>query len=183
MEKRANNFIDRVGQKYGELLILELDRVEKKEAIWKCLCDCGKTVVKRGSNITKGGTTSCGCSKFKTLEEGESGFNKVYSDYKIGAKKRSLNFDLTKEQFKEINSKNCHYCKIKPLQSKTTGNGKCSDEAKDYGNYVYNGIGRKDNSLGYTVENSLPCCLICNRAKGNMSYQEFVDYIGRFKNG
>ena len=48
MEKRANNFIDRVGQKYGELLILELDRVEKKEAFWKCLCDCGKTVVKRG---------------------------------------------------------------------------------------------------------------------------------------
>lgn len=181
MEKRAKNFINRVGQKYGKLLVLELDRVENRETFWKCICNCGKTVVKRGANLIQGGTTSCGCLKFKYLEEGESGFNKVYVDYKIGAKKRNLDFNLTKEQFKEINSKNCHYCKIEPLQSKTTGNTKCSNEAKDYGNYTYNGIDRKDNNLGYTLENSLPCCLICNRAKGNMSYQEFIDYIGRFK--
>jgi len=28
-----------------------------------------------------------------------------------------------------------------------------------------------------TKENSVPCCFICNRAKGNMGYKDFILWI------
>jgi 5-methylcytosine-specific restriction endonuclease McrA len=36
-----------------------------------------------------------------------------------------------------------------------------------------------DNSKGYTVENSVPCCYRCNHAKRDYSYGEFVDWVKR----
>ncbi len=42
-------------------------------------------------------------------------------------------------------------------------------------------IDRKDNLLGYSKENSLPCCFVCNRAKGNMSYKNFILWIKAIK--
>lgn len=44
---------------------------------------------------------------------------------------------------------------------------------------LYNGIDRVDSSLGYTVDNVVPCCKLCNQAKNNLSKQEFVDWVKR----
>ena len=35
----------------------------------------------------------------------------------------------------------------------------------------------RNNLLGYTVENCLPCCQICNGAKSDMTYEEFMSWI------
>lgn len=32
-----------------------------------------------------------------------------------------------------------------------------------------------DNNKGYIVDNIIPCCIVCNRAKGNMSLEEFEE--------
>lgn len=45
--------------------------------------------------------------------------------------------------------------------------------------YVYNGVDRKDNHVGYTYDNCLPCCGACNHMKGKKLYAEFTDWIGR----
>ena len=42
-----------------------------------------------------------------------------------------------------------------------------------------NGIDRIDNNIGYTKENSVPCCEICNKAKRDMSYNDFINYLKR----
>lgn len=47
---------------------------------------------------------------------------------------------------------------------------------------MWNGIDRKNNDLGYVASNCVPCCVICNRGKNNMSYNDFVSYISRIKN-
>lgn len=47
--------------KIGRLLLLEAKSV-KNGFVWKCLCDCGKTVNMYESRIN-GGTRSCGCIK------------------------------------------------------------------------------------------------------------------------
>jgi len=39
------------------------------------------------------------------------------------------------------------------------------------------GIDRKDNNLGYTPENSLPCCTLCNMMKRTYSYDNFYKII------
>lgn len=62
--------LDRIGEKYGLLTILEYDTDKK---MWKCQCDCGNiTYVKRFNGNTK----SCGCLKQMTFEEREKAIKK-----------------------------------------------------------------------------------------------------------
>jgi 5-methylcytosine-specific restriction endonuclease McrA len=44
-------------------------------------------------------------------------------------------------------------------------------------NGLVHGIDRVDNTKGYTIENSRPCCFRCNQAKSSMTEQEFFDWI------
>lgn len=183
MAKRANNFRDITGLKFGRLLVSSLKEIKNKEIIWNCICDCGIICTKRGSNLKQGGSTSCGCYKkeIQRKEKGESGFNRLFQEYITGAQKRKLSFSLTIEEFKKLTKQNCHYCKIEAKQEKTTNNHRSLESGKEYSKYIYNGIDRKDNNLGYDLINCLTCCFLCNRSKGSMSYQAFMDYLDRFK--
>lgn len=62
--KRAHNFRDRVGDRYGHLVVLRLVSylVDKEKTVWLCRCDCGREIKTYGSNLGRS-TRSCGCSK------------------------------------------------------------------------------------------------------------------------
>ena len=47
------------------------------------------------------------------------------------------------------------------------------------GDYIYNGIDRLDNSVGYTKENCVPCYKMCNYAKNKFTMEEFLIWINR----
>lgn len=54
------------GQKFGRLEVIcqAEDYIYpngKRRTQWKCLCDCGNTVIVEGSNLKKGNSKSCGC--------------------------------------------------------------------------------------------------------------------------
>ena len=100
---------------------------------------------------------------------GESNRNALFLSYKTKAKKRKLLFELTIEQFTKFTQKNCFYCNKIPSQIKR--------QNETYGEYVYNGIDRKNNNLGYTLENCVSCCKRCNIAKNNMSEWEFLQWL------
>lgn len=53
--------VDLVGEKYGRLTVVSFDRIERHKTYWKCVCDCGLTVVVPGNNLRTGNTKSCGC--------------------------------------------------------------------------------------------------------------------------
>ena len=76
-----------------------------------------------------------------------------YNIYKKNAKKRNLEFNLTREEFYNLTSKPCEYC------------GDIQD---------YNGIDRIDSSKGYETSNCVPCCEICNKMKLNYSKKDFL---------
>ena len=60
-EKRL---IDLTGQRYGHLVVIEYaGRNERRESLWRCLCDCGKESIVRGDVLRRGTTESCGCGK------------------------------------------------------------------------------------------------------------------------
>lgn len=63
----------------------------------------------------------------------------------------------------------CHYCGAPP-----SGRQKQVRSV-----YVYTGVDRKDNDAGYTIENVVPCCGICNHAKHTMSYEAFLAWLRR----
>lgn len=65
MSKRAHNFVDRTGVRYGKLVALSHFKKphRPKVTFWKCICDCGKEVEVYGGHLQVGHTTSCGCYK------------------------------------------------------------------------------------------------------------------------
>jgi len=45
------------------------------------------------------------------------------------------------------------------------------------GDYIYNGLDRADNSKGYELDNVVPCCGRCNRAKNAYNRDDFLLWI------
>lgn len=45
--------------------------------------------------------------------------------------------------------------------------------------YIYNGLDRLDNSMGYCKDNVVSCCKTCNRAKWTMNKEPFIAWVKR----
>lgn len=61
-------FVNRIGEKYGRLLVVEKTnkRSSSGAVIWKCLCDCGMDWFASGSSLQSKTTKSCGCLFLET---------------------------------------------------------------------------------------------------------------------
>lgn len=170
---------DLTGQVFARWTVIERAANRyNRHAYWKCQCECGTVKEVSGTSLKSGRSQSCGCYKREALRErmviefGESNFNTMYYRYKHDAKRRGLSFTLNKNEFRELTQQACYYC--------GTGLGEMNlrgDEAN--GKYIGNGIDRKNNDLGYTKDNCVPCCSECNYAKGTRTVQEFVLWIER----
>jgi hypothetical protein len=58
--------IDITGLRFGKLVVEALSGrsgVQRREAVWRCRCDCGATCDVISSHLRYGGTKSCGCLK------------------------------------------------------------------------------------------------------------------------
>jgi hypothetical protein len=62
---RSKQYKDITGKKYGNLTVLEYTKTIDKRPHWKCLCDCGNIVEKRGKELKAGLIKSCGCLKIE----------------------------------------------------------------------------------------------------------------------
>ena len=89
-----------------------------------------------------------------------------YTRYELSARKRGHAFELTYDEFEAICLLECSYCGKQP-------------EMRQQVSIPVNGIDRVDNSAGYTLENCVPCCSSCNRLKGAMSVEEFLETLHR----
>lgn len=54
--------IDLTGQQYGRLSVMEhTGRDKRRNALWRCQCECGEIVIVRACDLKSGHTASCGC--------------------------------------------------------------------------------------------------------------------------
>ena len=85
--------------------------------------------------------------------------NQSFRSYIKEAKRRNIDFQLSKEDFMNIVKKNCYYC--------------CdmNEEKK------FNGIDRIDSSKGYLLENCISCCTLCNYYKNKHSISLFMKRV------
>ena len=150
-------------------VIEEAGRDKHGCVLWLCECKCGNTGLVTSRDLTSKNSKSCGCYKIETLSLPESYAhrNSIFSTYKRNAKKYNRSFELSLDDFVFITKQDCHYCGAKPTPF-STGKHRVN------GAYIGNGIDRKDNALGYTLENSLPCCWLHNEMKGTLSYEDFI---------
>lgn len=170
-----------VGKKFNMLTILRRTRNQKSgRTLYVCKCDCGNEILEAVFHVMHGKKKNCGCRRGMRLADGESGLNRLYQQYQaksLGKYRRSkyhrdLPFTLSKEQFKVLTNQPCFYCGVAPRYQIGGVNSKTHRSR-----YVYNGLDRVDNEQGYTLENVVPCCRICNVAKGAMSQSDFLTQV------
>ena len=170
------------GIKFGSLTVLtQLEHKDKRGTYWKCICKCGKEVTARRDSLVSGDKKSCGCLKSEaTARTGRNNkgrglvttlIKRVLYNYKHSARAKNVPFLLEYTDFLRLLEQNCYYCGMCPTN-------KSYNYTKDTA-FIYNGIDRKDNTQGYTLENCVPCCSICNKAKRDMPYNEFINWIER----
>lgn len=169
--------IDVSGQKFNMLIAIETSGRDKHgQTLWKCLCDCGNTTKVRSYHLRNGQVKSCGCLRKKPppnkLPYGVAAQHKLYNDYKKRANYDNILFEMAYDDFINLTKKTCEYCGRFPFNI-------IEPQNKNSGSYTYNGIDRKNNDKGYTKDNCITCCEICNRAKKDLSLEDFFSWINR----
>lgn len=91
--------IELTNERFGKLTVKERaeDRLKpcgKKEARWKCICDCGKEKIVSQTHLRSGITISCGCHgknliKERNLKHGYAKKNKKAKEYRTWMAMRS----------------------------------------------------------------------------------------------
>lgn len=160
--------VDFAGMKFGKVSILRPNGLE-----WVCTCDCNPEIeflrthhklLQAARNSRN--TSTCG----KCYQHGsrEAIVKSQYKSYKGAAATRGYCFLLSEEEFGKLIFSPCVYCG--------------SNEDKFQRGYNFVGVDRKDNGIGYTTENSVPCCWMCNAAKGAHPYNTWVNWLKRIAN-
>ena len=160
--------IDLSGQLFGKLTVLNFESMRKTPngsrcSLWRCRCECGNETIVTLNNLRRGGTKSCGCGMHRNkgmsfaLPGKPTWLNNAWQSYNRGAKERKLSFELTVKEVERLILQNCTYCGAEPR----------------------NGIDRKDSSLGYNVQNCVPCCTTCNVMKMAMNVDTFIQHVKR----
>jgi hypothetical protein len=161
--------LDLTGMRFGRL-VAQTFIVNKTSTKWTCMCDCGKIVCPRSSDLRSGRTQSCGCLRrdrrigvpgANRLRPYEAIFNRIGKAHKYPV---SITYD---DFLSIISSGSCHYCGTDVTIEEYTG-------LKSKGAYR---LDRMDNAIGYTRDNCVLCCYKCNSGKSNRFSCEQWKYI------
>lgn len=170
----------KINSQHNRLTILEnIKKYGNSYAV--CRCECGTVKEIKEYHIKTGAIKSCGCfnrdvgrsrkGQVSPLlkPEGYAAKYRLFKRYQNDARRRSTTFELTLEQFLNLTRGNCYYCGKSPQQ--------IAKARLSRSFYVYNGVDRVDNFLGYSKSNCVSCCKQCNTAKAMVSKKEFFAWI------
>ena len=175
------------GEDYGNWHIIGFSHYSGKKYYYNCVCKCGTNRQVDIDSLLRGTSKSCGCvSGYKISDYikvkkkkpyTEAAMLAVFSSYIKNASKKGNIFSLTVDEFKNIINQNCYYCGVSPSTHK-----KLVRMGKVYDSFVYNGIDRINNSVGYIMDNVVPCCETCNKMKRHYSLDFFLKHINAIHN-
>jgi hypothetical protein len=170
--------LNEVGNTYGQLTVLRLasmsEGAPRDKGYWVCCCTCTeREIVVSGHDLRSGHTTSCGCSRIHK-DRDKIARNCIIKQGKANARSRGIGWDLTDEECRILFEAPCFYCAAAGTNTRRA-KGKGYEDV-----YRYSGIDRVDNDQGYHRTNVVPCCIICNRAKMDLTFEDFIDWRIRF---
>lgn len=143
---------DRIGEKFGKLTILKIEKSlnKKGKEAWvaECLCDCGIKTIKKSSSVIGGDTRSCGCESTTRTH----GYTVKGSD-KFRAKSYRTWLGMKNRCYREIDKNYKHYG--------ARGIAVCDRWLHSFENFLEDmgepeaglSLDRIDNSKGYSPEN------------------------------
>ena len=152
---------DLTGKIFGRLKVISRKGVSKDfQAMWECICSCGKITVVRSASLRRGTTMSCGCYNKEIVKalkttHGESNTN-LY---------RVWNTMIQRcENPQSISFKNYGKRGIKVCNEWKEGYIYFRNWALNNGYAKGLSIERKDNNKGYSPQN---CCFVTSLVNGN----------------
>lgn len=176
---KKTHFVDYTGQTFnGILTVKHLGKDKSKNNIYNFKCHCGDTFTSQISDVRMGKIKSCGCvAPQKSMDRylvdpTKHAVNHLYAGYKSDAKSRNYEFEITVEEFKSMIKSECFYCGVK------NSNSYMDTKPRKAGNqepYLYNGVDRVDNEIGYTKENCVAACRSCNISKHTLTQDYFIE--------
>ena len=166
-----------IGKKFGNLTVLKFVGVNKlqKRKLYLCKCDCGNEKILRSDTFTLGRVQSCGCF-LKRQGSNNPNFRGVgqiplvyFSKLKVGAKKRSIEFNVTIEYLWNLFQKQDGKCALSklPIELKPTKIGGIERTAS---------VDRIDSSKGYIEGNIQWVHKNINFMKQTSSQAEFIKF-------
>jgi hypothetical protein len=166
----------------GTKFIREVEPRHGKRRIIVLCGRCGKEKENFLNQILAGSgklCQSCQVSEKNMANEGStlSAESEIYRRIVQSAKKRGIDFKLTRPEVIDLSLQNCHYCGAEPNNKTEVTKILKDGTSRTYTPLFRNGIDRKDNSEGYEINNVVTCCKICNRAKNSMNYDDFVTHL------
>lgn len=184
MRKKIIKIEDEIGKTYNFLTVIResnpiITKAGYKSRRWlfKCICGNEKSIIP--NNVFSGSIKSCGCKKSEITTECIKKYyinkyknpveDRYYGNYAYYWNDSKREFKLTKEEFIELVNSKCHYCGIEPFNFQGNKNKSVIK--------ALNGIDRVDSSKGYTKDNTVPCCMHCNRAKMDRNIDDFKNWV------
>lgn len=162
--------LDLTGKQFGKLTALCLDKPKGIHRTWKCKCSCGEEIIVYQTHLIQGNTSSCGCTKIKSINYGFTGCGDIhgtrFSDIKSKAIKRNIEFSITIEYIWNLFEKQNRKCALSGL-SITFGK-----RSKEYGTAS---LDRIDNSKGYVEGNVWWVHKDINKMKNVHSVEYFIE--------
>ena len=166
----------RVGDTYSRLTVLTEPYSVRKpsgrcERFVTCKCSCGEIKTVSLNKLRMKKTLSCGCYNKemvsrRKISDSDRVKNSLIREYKISADCRKLDYSLSDDLIFSTVKKPCHYCGTTPIKPH-----------REDSSFLYNGLDRFDNNLGYVESNIVPCCFICNKMKGVLTKEDFMDHL------
>jgi len=63
-------FTDLTGRRFSRLTVLELvGKDSHRNALWRCVCDCGSEIIVSSNSLNTGNTKSCGCLRIEQARQ------------------------------------------------------------------------------------------------------------------
>lgn len=179
-------YTNHTGRRYGLLTVL--GEAPRETPVggprWSCRCDCGGTKTVRASHLGK--TKSCGCFYTSRPVEDKQAvtINAQYCNHRHGAI-RADSPPLPRETWLAIVRRPCDYCGLTDtrniaetsLYRDDPRRRPLTQSQREAYAVSMNGIDRVDNTMGYIVSNSVPCCQRCNLMKNDMPRDTFVAHL------
>lgn len=111
----------------------------------------------------------------------ESAFRKLYISCKNSALVRGHSFELTASQHREIINNPCFHCgelpqRFNPYSVDKKRGSAVSQIRFDQAWIVKNGVDRLDNTKGYTEDNCVAACQVCNYSRQDLTVADFLQH-------
>lgn len=168
-----------IGKKFGKLTVIA--EVPKKKRSygghwWLCKCECGNEKETITNSLTSGATRSCGCLHFGENNHQWTGYKNISGKFWINlitsARRRNIQFDLTKESAWEIFKNQNFKCAL-------SGVDLCIGS---YRKETTASIDRIDSSKSYTKDNIQWVHKTVNKMKMEFNMTDFISWCEKISN-